>query len=58
MKIAIIGYGHVGHAMYEMFSNAVIYDEPLKIGSKESVNECYAGFVCVPTPEGENGKCD
>lgn len=58
MKIAIVGYGHVGKAMKELFNNAIIYDEPLGIGNRSDVNNCNVAFVCVPTPEGNQGKCD
>ena len=58
MKIAIIGNGYVGAAMEKLFPDAVIYDEPKGIGSKDDVNKCDISFVCVPTPEGEFGECD
>ena len=58
MKIGIVGYGHVGKAMGNLFKDAVIYDEPLNIGSKTEINICDLVFVCVPTPEKEDGSCD
>lgn len=58
MKIGIIGLGHVGGAMHELFKNAIIYDKYKCIGSKEEINTCDAVFVCVPTPMKENGDCD
>ena len=57
-KVGIIGYGHVGSIMKELFSEATIYDEIKKIGSREAINCCRFAFVCVPTPQGENGECD
>lgn len=57
MNIAIVGMGYVGTAMNKLFKQAVIYDEPKGIGSREEVNKCYAAFVCVPTPMGEDGAC-
>ena len=57
MNIAIVGMGYVGTAMNKLFKQAVIYDEPKGIGSREEVNKCYAAFVCVPTPQGADGKC-
>lgn len=57
-KVAIIGEGHVGGIMHELFEDAIIYDEPKKIGYKEQVNECDVAFVCVPTPQSEDGSCD
>ncbi len=50
MKCAIVGYGHVGRAMAILFPKAVVYDEPLGIGNKDSVNKTDACFVCVPAP--------
>lgn len=58
MNIAIVGMGYVGTAMNKLFKQAVIYDEPKGSGSMEEVNKCYAAFVCVPTPQGADGKCD
>ena len=54
MKTGIIGYGHVGKAMHELFTDAVIYDEPLAIGSMEEINKCEAVFVFVPTKKKRN----
>ena len=58
MRTGIVGYGHVGKAMHELFTDAVIYDEPLAIGSMEEINKCEAVFVCVPTPQGQDGHCN
>lgn len=58
MKIGIIGFGHVGKNMANLFKDAVIYDKCLKIGSMEEINQCYAAFICVPTPKKEDGSCD
>jgi len=61
-KIAIIGHGYVGKAMENFFKEhyeLVLYDPPAGYSTtKEDVNECYASFVCVPTPRGEDGSCD
>ena len=57
-KIGIVGYGHVGGIMKELFTDAIIYDEPKEIGSKKEINECDFAFVCVPTPMAEDGHCD
>lgn len=56
--VGIIGCGHVGGAMKELFPNAVVYDKLLKIGSVDEINKCDVGFVCVPTPMGVDGRCD
>ena len=58
MKVAIVGLGYVGTAMNKLFAQAVVYDEPKGVGSRDEVNACEAAFVCVPTPAGEDGACD
>lgn len=58
MKIGIIGCGHVGTAMHELFKDAIIYDKYKNIGSKDEINKCDISFVCVPTPMAEDGSCD
>lgn len=58
MKIGIVGIGHVGNAMKDLFKDAVLYDNNKKIGSKNKINKCDAVFVCVPTPQNEDGSCD
>lgn len=57
MKVAIIGNGWVGKAYQKMFPDAVIYDEPLGIGSRENVNSCDLAIICVPTPA-KHGQLD
>ena len=61
-KIAIIGHGYVGKAMEQFFKDhyeLVIYDPFLGYETTEDdVNQCYASFVCVPTPRSEDGSCD
>lgn len=49
MKVAIIGYGHVGKAYTKMFPEAFIYDEPRHTGSRDEVNSSDIALVCVPT---------
>lgn len=56
--VAIIGLGHVGSIMRELFPDSVVYDEPKEIGTRESVNNCSVAFICVPTPQGKEGACD
>ena len=58
MKIGIVGYGHVGKAMQGLFKDAVIYDKYKNIGTHEEINECDTVFVCVPTPQAQDGHCD
>ena len=57
-QVAIVGFGAVGRGLQELFPHAVIYDEPLGIGSREEVNQCQFAFVCVPTPMAPGGACD
>ena len=58
MRIGIIGYGHVGTAMGDLFKNAIVYDKYKNIGTVEDINKCDVAFVCVPTPMMANGACD
>ena len=58
MRIAIVGMGWVGKAMRTEFPAATIYDEPLGLGTREEVNACDLGFVCVPTPNPGRGRLD
>jgi len=56
--VAVIGLGWVGKSMVELFPDAYVYDEPLKIGTKADVNKCDVAFVCVPTPNEHNKRLD
>lgn len=58
MTCGIIGLGHVGQAMHKRFPDAVLFDEPKGIGSREEINQCDVAFVCVPTPSLDDGSCD
>lgn len=58
MKIGIVGLGHVGTAMNELFPNAVVYDKFKAIGNKEEMSGCECIFVCVPTPMNDDGSCN
>ncbi len=59
-SVAIIGYGHVGKTMQQIFPEAVIYDINLDQykSNRPEANKCYLGIVCVPTPENPDGTCD
>lgn len=57
-KVAIIGYGWVGKAYHKMFPDAVIYDEPLKMGTREEVNQCGLALIAVPTDLKVDGTLD
>lgn len=56
--VGIVGLGHVGSIMNELFPNAYIYDEPKNIGTRAEINTCEFVFVCVPTPMSADGSCD
>ena len=62
MKIGIVGYGYVGKAVYEYFKThyRVMFYDPYVEGSvtKEEINQCDLGVVCVFTPSKPNGDCD
>jgi UDPglucose 6-dehydrogenase len=58
--VAIIGYGWVGRAMEKLFPYAEIYDSQVATphqehNSKLYINECDIAFICVPTPNKQNG---
>lgn len=61
-KVAIIGYGWVGKAMYQLFPDAEVYSRTPKEGvvyaGKVEVNNCDIAFICVPTPNIGEGKLD
>ncbi|KKK85252.1 hypothetical protein LCGC14_2775150, partial [marine sediment metagenome] len=56
--IAIVGVGWVGKSMHRIFPDAVLFDEPHGIGTREDVNGCDIALICVPTPSLPNGECD
>lgn len=57
-EVGIVGIGHVGTIMKELFPHAAVYDEIKGIGTREDINRCRIAFICVPTPQNENGSCD
>jgi UDPglucose 6-dehydrogenase len=57
-RVAIVGYGAVGKGIHQLFPDAVIYDEPLGIGSRDEVNGCDFAFVAVPTNPRPDGSAD
>lgn len=69
-KVGIVGYGYVGKAMTKFFENhyeVFVYDpcvenlekgSKAKLASKDMLNTCDVGLVCVPTPHGKDGSCD
>lgn len=56
--VGIVGCGHVGSIMKQLFSEAAVYDKYKQIGIKDTINSCKFVFVCVPTPKSEDGSCD
>jgi len=57
-SLAIVGQGYLGTAYSKMFEDAVIYDEPKKIGTREAVNNCDMAIVAVPTDPLSDGSLD
>lgn len=57
-KVGIVGLGHVGGIMQQLFPDAVVFDELKEIGSREEINQCEIAFICVPTPMAVDGSCD
>ncbi len=61
-KVAIVGYGYVGKGVYDFFKDRfeTVFFDPHVEGSatKEEINACDLGVVCVPTPMGADGSCD
>lgn len=57
-SVSIVGDGMVGGIMHQLFPDAVMYDEPKGIGTRGAVNDTDFAFVCVPTPQAEDGRCD
>jgi UDPglucose 6-dehydrogenase len=57
-SVAIVGYGAVGRGIAQLFPEAVAYDPPLGIGTREQVNACDYAMVAVPTPSRPDGSAD
>jgi UDPglucose 6-dehydrogenase len=61
MKIGIIGFGFVGKAVASAYYDVEIHDPLYKedsISISEMKDTCDAIFVCVPTPQGNDGRCN
>ena len=54
--VTIIGHGWVGKSVHKLFSDAYIYDPPR--GDKKRASEGEVAFICVPTPNIDEGKLD
>jgi len=63
-SVLIVGYGHVGHQMAAYFTEADYVDEDgviRRVCDDTPVDGCPGydlGFICVPTPPCEDGRCD
>ncbi len=58
-EVGIVGLGWVGKAQRQLFPEAAVYDPALAESvTKERLNKCGIGFVCVPTPCIREGRLD
>lgn len=57
-NVAIIGYGWVGKAMQKLFPKSYVFDVNIYGTTKKEVNTKDIAFVCVPTPNKEDGSLD
>ena len=63
-SVLIVGYGHVGQQIGKYFSEAHYVDiDGIVRRVCDGIQVCIPpfyqlGFICVPTPEGEDGRCD
>ena len=61
MKIGIIGLGVVGEAIktgFEKLGHEILCHD-LKLGTTiDSIIQSEIVFLCVPTPQGNDGSCD
>jgi len=65
-KIGIIGLGFVGGAIrsayleHQFYNTRLILIDPAKgeIGTYEDLKDAEAVFICVPTPQDDDGTCD
>jgi len=56
--IAIVGMGFVGQNHLKLFPDAIQIDPPKGLGSYADTKGCELAIVCVPTPMGDDGRCD
>ena len=61
-KIGIVGLGFVGNAIKDNMEHVcelILVDPPRGLQSKyEDLLDCEGVFVCVPSPQGDDGRCD
>lgn len=59
MKIGIIGFGFVGKAVASAYRNVLVNDPLYEHSvSLAEIKQCDAIFICLPTPESDDGSCD
>lgn len=61
MKVGVIGVGAVGSACkkgFELLGHDVRIHDPKFITKIDNVAETEIVYICVPTPEGDDGSCD
>jgi len=64
MKIGIIGLGYVGSAVAASYADdKILFNDPVKhpassVSYETMMKKCRVIFVCVPTPQSEDGTCD
>jgi UDPglucose 6-dehydrogenase len=64
MKIGIIGLGYVGSAVAASYADdKILFNDPIKhpassVSYATMMKKCRVIFVCVPTPQSEDGTCD
>lgn len=64
MKIGIIGLGYVGSAVAASYADdKILFNDPIKhpassVSYETMMKKCRVIFVCVPTPQSEDGTCD
>lgn len=62
-SVLIVGYGHVGRQIAKYFTEAHYVDVDGRIWpvagiAAKPVEQYDLGFICVPTPQCEDGRCD
>jgi len=61
-KVGIVGLGFVGSAIRDNMEHAcdlILVDPPKGLqGKYEDLLDCEGVFICVPSPQGDDGSCD
>lgn len=60
-KVLVVGRGYVGRGMEQMFGRAFrvsVWDPPLGHTDRRALEGADLAVVCVPTPQGPDGRCD